>query len=129
MSCGEPDAQEWASPVRRAGRGNGPAATPAPRPGLTLRLRLAEPARLSILGGEPPELDQTRLLGVQLQGELRESFAQVRPEPLGVVPVLESHHGVVGETHDDHVTARVPSSPLVGPKVEDVVEVDVREQR
>ena len=41
MSCGEPDAQEWASPVRRAGRGNGPAVTPAPRPGLTLR-RLAQ---------------------------------------------------------------------------------------
>jgi hypothetical protein len=36
MSCGEPDAQEWASPVRRAGRGNGPAVTPAPRPGPTL---------------------------------------------------------------------------------------------
>ena len=35
MSCGEPDAQEWASPVRRAGRGNGPAVTPAPRPGPT----------------------------------------------------------------------------------------------
>jgi hypothetical protein len=34
-SCGEPDAQEWARPVRRAGRGNGPAATPAPRPGST----------------------------------------------------------------------------------------------
>src|SRR5450755_2748737 len=32
MSCGEPDAQEWASPVRWAGRGNGPAVTPAPRP-------------------------------------------------------------------------------------------------
>ena len=37
MSCGEPDAQEWACPVRRAGRGNGPAVTPAPRPGSTQR--------------------------------------------------------------------------------------------
>jgi hypothetical protein len=36
-SCGEPDAQEWARPVRRAGRGNGPTATPAPRPGPTQR--------------------------------------------------------------------------------------------
>jgi hypothetical protein len=31
MSCGEPDARERARPVRRAGRGNGPAVTPAPR--------------------------------------------------------------------------------------------------
>ena len=37
MSCGEPDARERARPVRRAGRGNGPAATPAPRPGPTQR--------------------------------------------------------------------------------------------
>ena len=35
MSCGEPGAKELARPVRRAGRGNGPAATPAPRPGST----------------------------------------------------------------------------------------------
>jgi len=37
MSRGEPDAQEWARPVRRAGRGNGPAVTPTPRPVPTLR--------------------------------------------------------------------------------------------
>jgi len=30
MSCGEPGAEELARPVRRAGRGNGPAATPPP---------------------------------------------------------------------------------------------------
>ena len=33
---GEPDAVEAARPVREAGRGNGPAETPAPRPGPTL---------------------------------------------------------------------------------------------
>ena len=93
------------------------------------RLRLAEPARLAISGGEAPELEQPRLLGVQLQGELREPVAQLRPEPLGVFPMLESHHGVISEAHDDHVAARVPSSPLVGPEVEDVVRIDVREQR
>src|SRR5512142_2150873 len=79
------------------------------------RLRLAEPTRLSSLGGEPSELDQPRLLGVQIQTELREPVAKVRPEPLGVTPVLESHHGVVGETHDRYVTARVSTSPLVSP--------------
>ena len=90
---------------------------------------LPRPRASRSLGGEPPELDQARLLGVQLQAELREPVAKIRPEPLGVVPMLEPHHEVVSEPHDDHVTARVPPPPLVGPQVEDVVQVDVRQQR
>src|SRR6266542_3397330 len=39
------------------------------------RLRLAEAARLPSLGGEPSELDQARLLGRQLQTELRDPVA------------------------------------------------------
>jgi hypothetical protein len=41
--------------------------------------------------------------------------------------MLEAHHSIVGEARDDHITARVPGPPLV--QVEDVVQVDVREQR
>src|SRR5437763_11986353 len=86
------------------------------------RLRLAESTGLAIAGGEPPELDQPCLLGVQLQAELREPVAQVSPEPLRVLPVLESHHEVVSPAHDDDVAVRVPTPPLVSPEVEDVVE-------
>src|SRR5512142_3314241 len=68
----------------------------------TERLRLAKATRRSPLGGESAELDQACLLGVEFQVELREPVAKVRPEPLSVVPTLESHHGVVGKTHDDH---------------------------
>ena len=50
-------------------------------------------------------------------------------KPLGVLLILEPHHGVVGEPHDHHLTARVPAPPLVGPQVKDVVRVDVGEQR
>jgi hypothetical protein len=39
------------------------------------RLGLAETARLAVAGGEPPELDQARLLDRQLQAERREPFA------------------------------------------------------
>ena len=88
MSCGEPDAQEWASPVRRPGRGNGPAVTPAPRPGPTRRVTTTmedgkavyrakgssglaarlEQRRSSLNSGGPwpsPKLAQTRVLGIQ----------------------------------------------------------------
>ena len=93
------------------------------------RLRLAEATRCTIPSGVPSELDQPRLLGMQLQAELREPFAKLCPEPLGVLPMPKPHHEVISPAHDDHITARVPSSPLVSPKVEDVVQVDVGEER
>ena len=50
-------------------------------------------------------------------------------EPLSVVTVLEPDDEVVSEPHDDHITARMPLPPPVGPQVQDVVQVHVREQR
>ena len=48
--------------------------------------------RRAIPGGEPPELDQPRLLGRQLQVELRKPSAKVSVKPLCVLPILEPHH-------------------------------------
>ena len=110
----------------------------APAPGLPAnmreaeeakRLRLAQVPPLTIPGGKPPELDQPRLLGRQLQVELREPSAKLSVKPLCVLPVLESHHGIVGKTHDHDLTARVPVPPLVGPEVEDVVRINVGKER
>ena len=61
--------------------------------------------------------------------ELCESFAQFAVEPLGIVAVLEPHEEIVGVPHDDDITARDLRSPLLGPEVEDVVQLDVGEQR
>ena len=36
---------------------------------------------------------------------------------------------VVRETHDDHITPRVTAPPPLGPPVQDIVQVDIREQR
>ena len=90
---------------------------------------LPRPRFCSAFGGEPAELDQARLLGRQLQVELREPAAQLSQEPLSVVSVSKAHDGVVGEPHDDHLATRVPAPPLLGPQVEHVVQVDVGEQR
>ncbi len=46
-TCGEPDAQEWARPVRRAGRGNGPAERLAPRLAPTQHL-MGEPGEAPV---------------------------------------------------------------------------------
>src|SRR5262249_59727965 len=51
-------------------------------------LRLALPALPSVLGGEPPEFDQPRLLGVQGQAELLEAFPPFTAEPFRLAPDL-----------------------------------------
>src|SRR5208283_1816871 len=43
--------------------------------------------------------------------------------------VLEAQHHVVRITDDDHVAFGLSASPLLGPQVDRVVQVDVREQR
>jgi hypothetical protein len=70
------------------------------------RLRPTVATRLSF-GGEPSELDQARLLRVQLQRERREPFAQVNLEPLRVLTMLKAHDEVVREAHDHYVAVRV----------------------
>jgi hypothetical protein len=58
-------------------------------------LGLPEPTGRPVAGGEAPELDQPRLAGVQLQGELREAFAKVTEELFGITEVLEAHDEVI----------------------------------
>lgn len=82
-----------------------------------------------LFGGEPAELKESRLLGVQFQRELAESLREFLLETPRITHILETHHKVVSVTHDDNVTARVPPSPLVSPQVEGVVKIDVRKER
>ena len=87
-------------------------------------LSLATP--LAVVGGKPPKLDQACLVGMQFQAELVEAFPQVFVKLLGIRAVLEAQHNVVGESHHDNVTARVPPAPLIGPPIEHVMQVHIR---
>jgi hypothetical protein len=75
------------------------------------------------------KFDEPRFLGMQLKAKLRESFADFREESLGLLSMLEPNDEVIGETHDDHVTLRLRLSPLLDPKVEYVVQIDVGQKR
>jgi hypothetical protein len=65
---------------------------------------------------------------VQLQRELREPLAEVGEELTRIALMLKPDDEVVREAHDDHIAACLSTSPLPGPPVEDVVEVDVGKQ-
>ena len=66
---------------------------------------------------------------MQRQRELLQPLAHRVPEAPGVGLVLEADDDIIGIAHDDHVARGLAPSPALGPEVEDVVQVDVGEQR
>ena len=93
------------------------------------RLRLPFSAALPVADRKRTKLQQARFLGMQFELELSESLLQFRLEPFGIRLHLEAHHDVIGEAHDDHVAARPLLTPRLDPQVEDIMEVDVRQER
>ena len=75
------------------------------------------------------KFEESRFVRVQGQAEPRESVAQFRETLLGVVSMLEAHDEIIGEPHDDHVAVRLPLAPSMDPKVEDVVQVEIGQER
>ena len=75
------------------------------------------------------ELDEAHLVRVQVQRERCQPPRQVAQEPLGLMPMLEADDDVIGIAHDDHVAGGRAPSLALGPQVEDVVQIDVRQQR
>src|SRR4030081_1162506 len=90
------------------------------------RLGFTQSPRPPVLSRKPAKLDQARLVRVPLQRELREPLAKLSQEPPRILLILKPHDEVVRETHDDHITVCMTTSPPVGPQVEDIVQIDVR---
>ena len=93
------------------------------------RLRFTQTPRRPVPGGVRPELDQPGFVRVQRQPELRQPLAKIGQQPLRVGLVLETHDEVVREADDDYITVRLVTSPPCHPQVQDVMKVNVGEQR
>jgi len=92
-------------------------------------LRFALAPRSPALRREAAKADEARLVRMQLQTELRESLAKLSQKPLGLVPMLESDHEVIGVAHEHHIALSLPRSPSLDPKVEPVVQVKISQER
>ena len=55
-------------------------------------------------------------------------FTHCLQEATGVILMFETDDKVIGKSHDDHVSRGFPPSPAVGPEIEDVMKIDVRDQ-
>ncbi len=69
-----------------------------------------------------------RLVLVQLESELSQPTPQRRVHGSCVSSIFEAHHKIVGVSHDVRFLPCVAPPPCVRPKIEHVVQVDVRQE-
>src|SRR2546427_5785742 len=93
------------------------------------RLRFPFSTPLPLVDGIRTELQKARLLGMQFQVELPHSFGKLRPKLISIRFAVESHHDVVGKSHDDDVAVRALLTPCLNPQVKYVMKIDVRQKR
>ena len=65
---------------------------------------------------------------MELECKLLEPVTHHAQEPPRVAFVLKADDDIIGIAHDDHVAVGLTPSPLLGPEIKDVVQVDVGEQ-
>ena len=92
-------------------------------------LRFAQTTPPASLRRKAAELQQAGLFPVQLEPELLKPRSHRIPEAPRIGLVLEAGHDIVRVADEDHVAGRLSPPPLLGPEVEDVVQVDVGKQR
>jgi hypothetical protein len=78
---------------------------------------------------EAAKPNKTRLIGMKFQGELSKSVVQCLQETPGFGLVLETHYEVIGPANDDHISSGDMRPPPLDPKVQDIMEIHVRQER
>jgi hypothetical protein len=91
--------------------------------------RFSNPAPGTSGRREAAKLDQASFVRVQRQRERLQPLTHRLLEASGIGLMLKTDHDIIGIPHDDHVALGVAPSPALGPELEHVVQVDVRQQR
>ena len=121
-------------PLLHGGAANLKRAVPVP----TTRVRQTQKIeRFSLAPAKAPtvpvrkttESDQAGLFRMKFQREPLEPLAQCCGKAFCLIRVLKSDDEIVGPSNDDDIAFSVTLPPVLCPKVEHVVEVDVGEQR
>ncbi len=93
------------------------------------RFRLTFPSMFPALFGVPPELDPARLVRMEFQAKLPQSFPEILQKAIRFRLVLETYDVIVRIPHDDDVSLCALLAPRIRPKIEDMVQIDIGQQR
>ncbi len=83
----------------------------------------------AVFGSEAAELHQPGFLRVNRESELPQPALHGYTEALGIYSLVELDDDVIGVFDHHHIACGMATSPLMRPQIEDVVEVDVCQQR
>ena len=83
----------------------------------------------TVFGSEAAELHQTGFLRVNRESELPQSALHGYTKALSVDSLVEPDDYVICVSDHDHIACGMAASPLMRPQIEDIVEVDVCQQR
>jgi hypothetical protein len=73
------------------------------------------------------EVEETRLVRVQLKAEPAKPLPQHVHDPLGVLVVLKGHHEVIGKPYQARLPLHAWSHHVLKPLVQHMVQENVRE--
>jgi hypothetical protein len=93
------------------------------------RFRLSKTTAFSIFSRKAAEFNQPGLIRMQRKRELFHPPPHIFQEPFRVSFVLKAHDNVIGVPHYDDLTAGVVFTPVIGPKVERIVKIDIGQKR
>lgn len=92
-------------------------------------LRFGQAPLLPIDLGVTPKFNQPGLVRMQAKTESLQAFPKVRQKTPCVPHVLESHHEVIRIANEDDFAGGVFLPLLVSPKIEDIMQVNIRQER
>jgi hypothetical protein len=93
------------------------------------RLRFAGTTISSIMFRKAAKLDNPRLIGMQLKPKPHKSLAQFRQKPLCFLSMLKASNKVISKANEDYLSVRLLPPPSLDPEVENIMEIDIRQQR
>ena len=92
-------------------------------------LRFALTATTSIEPGIGAKLDHARLVRMERKAEALQTLPKIIQEAFRLMAILEPKDEVVGITNDDQIALCITAAPLMCPKVQDVVQINIGKQR
>ncbi len=92
------------------------------------RLRSSLPPFTPSLGRISAKLDQARFVGVQSQTELAKPFPECVQESSRRPCIFKAHYTVVSVSKHDDLSSPWRFPPVLNPQIEDVVQIDIRQQ-